>query len=214
MKEEIIEKIEKEAKKYFESAKGSHDFEHTERVLNLCIHIGKKEKADMDVLKIAAILHDIKRREQDDVLGEICHAELGAAEAENILGKYGFKKDFIEKVVHCIKTHRFRGKNIPETKEAKILYDADKLDSIGAVGIGKAFLFAGEVGAKLHNPGIDVEKTKEYSKEDTAYREFLVKLVKIKDKLTTKEGKRIAKERHKYMVGFFERLNKEVKGIS
>ena len=80
------------------------------------------------------------------------------------------------------------------------------------MGIGRAFLFAGEVGAKLHNSDIDVEKTKAYTREDTAYREFVVKLRKIKEKMLTREGKRIAKERHDYMVKFFERLDREVKG--
>lgn len=213
MKSKIIQKIEKEAKKFFVSSKGSHNFDHTERVLNLALHIGKKEKADLEVIAIASILHDIGRKEQDDKLGGVCHAEVGGTMARKILKKYNFKDDFVEAIVHCIESHRFRGNNIPKTKEAKILFDADKLDSIGAVGIGRDFLFAGEVGAKLHNPDVDIKKTKEYSEDDTAYREFLVKLIKVKDKIVTKEGKRIAQERHKYMVKFFERLNKEVRGV-
>jgi len=208
----IVPKIRKEAKAYFVGAKGSHGWDHTERVFNLAIHIGKKEKADLDILEVAAILHDIKRKEEDEKLGEICHAELASVEARKILGKYSLDEIFIKEVVHCIRTHRFRGNNIPESKEAKILFDADKLDSIGAVGIGRAFLFAGELGAKLHNPQKNHEKTEAYSKEDTAYREFSVKLSKIKDRMLTKEGKKLAKERHEFMVEFFDRLNKEVEG--
>lgn len=208
-----FEKIKKEAKRYLTKSKGSHDLEHTERVFNLAIHIGKKEKADLEILEIAAILHDIGRGVQNKKNRKLCHAELGAKIAEEILEKNNFQKDFIKAVIHCISTHRFRGKNIPETKEAKVLYDADKLDAIGAVGIGRAFLFAGEIGAKLHNSNVDIEKTREYSKDDTAYREFLVKLIKIRDKMLTKEGKRIAKERHEFMEKFFDRLNKEAKGV-
>lgn len=115
-------------------------------------------------------------------------------------------------MVHCIETHRFRGNNKPQTKEAKVLFDADKLDSIGAVGIGRAFQFAGEVGARLHNGGIDIKQTQSYSKEDTAYREFTVKLRKIKDRMLTEEGKRMAEERHRFMIAFFDRLNDEVEG--
>jgi uncharacterized protein len=118
----------------------------------------------------------------------------------------------IEKIIHCIETNRFRGNKKLKTKEAKVLFDADKLDAIGAIGIGRAFLFAGEIGAKLHDKNVDIKKTKEYTKNDTAYREYLVKLRKIKDRMFTKEGKRIAKERHKFMVNFFNRLNKEVEG--
>jgi uncharacterized protein len=118
----------------------------------------------------------------------------------------------MEGVIHCIQTHRFRKRVVPISKEAKILFDADKLDSIGAVGIGRAFLFAGEVGARLHNKDINLRKTKPYTKEDTAYREYLIKLRKIKDRIFTKEGKRIARERHRFMVEFFERLNRETDG--
>ncbi len=102
---------------------------------------------------------------------------------------------------------------MPKSLEAKILFDADKLDSIGAVGIGRAFLFAGEVGAKLHNGHQDLSKTVSYSREDTAYREFQVKLRKIKDRLLTPSGRKLAEGRHRFMVRFFERLDAEVKGI-
>lgn len=115
-------------------------------------------------------------------------------------------------MAHCIACHRFRDNNIPQTKEAKILFDADKLDSIGAVGIGRAFLFAGEIGARLHNKGVDLSKTQPYTKEDTAYREFVVKLKKVKARLLTKSGKALAQGRHNYMVDFFKRLNQEVAG--
>ncbi|MBW2554141.1 MAG: HD domain-containing protein, partial [Deltaproteobacteria bacterium] len=175
----VLVQIKKEAKRYFENAKGSHDWEHTERVCNLCMHIGKEEKADIEVLKLAAILHDIGREYQDKTNGRVCHAEKGALLARELLGKHAMDKERIDKVIHCIECHRFRGDRIPQSKEAKVLYDADKLDSIGAVGIGRAFLFAGEVGAQLHNIDVDVEKTEPYTKEDTAYREFMVKLKKV-----------------------------------
>jgi len=208
----LIKEIKKEVQKYFKDAKGSHDWSHTERVYRLALKIGKTEKADLEILKVAAISHDIGRKSQDEVNGKIDHAEIGAELARKILEKFNFKKEKIEKIIHCIETNRFRGNKKPESKEAKILFDADKLDAIGATGIGRAFLFAGEVGAKLHNKDVDIEKTKAYSKEDTAYREFMVKLRKIKERMFTKEGKRIARERHKFMVNFFNRLNKEVDG--
>jgi len=99
------------------------------------------------------------------------------------------------------------------SKEAKVLFDADKLDSIGAVGIGRAFWFAGHIGAKLHNgEHTGVEHTKAYTKDDTAYREFIVKLRKVKDLLFTAEGRRLAEERHGYMVSFFDRFCRESEG--
>jgi uncharacterized protein len=86
----------------------------------------------------------------------------------------------IEKILYMPYDTQVQGKNIPETIEAKVLFDADKLDSIGRCGIGRAFLFAGEVGATLHNPDITPEESESYSKNDTCYREYRVKLMKIK----------------------------------
>jgi len=202
----------KEVKSRYFTARKSHDWEHTERVHNLSMHIGKIEHANLEVLNIAAFLHDIGREIQDKSEGKHCHAEIGAVLAREILNKYEYPEEFIDKVIHCIETHRFRGKKIPDSLEAKILFDADKLDAIGAIGIGRAFVFAGEVGAKVHNKNVDIENTKPYSEEDTAYREFLVKLIKVKDRMITNEGKRIALNRHKFMIDFFERLNQEVDG--
>jgi uncharacterized protein len=213
MTDSPFEKIKKEAKGYFRHARGSHDWDHTERVFLLCLRIGQKEKANLQVLKLAAILHDIGRAEEDRSNGRICHGRKGAELAREILARHGLEERISNQIVHCIETHRFRGKRAPQSLEARILFDADKLDSIGAVGIGRAFLFAGEIGARLHNSKIDVRRTSPYTKNDTAYREFLVKLAKVKDRMFTGEGQRIARERHKFMVGFFDRLNRETAGL-
>lgn len=208
----LIKKIAKLAREYFKTAKGSHDFDHTLRVYQLCLHLGKKEKANLEILKIAALLHDIGREEEDSCRGKICHAAKGAVLAQKILQDLKVDSKKIDQVFHCIETHRFRGSKKPESKEAKILFDADKLDSIGAIGVARAFLFAGEIGAKLHEKDIIPEKIKQYSRSDSAYREYLVKLKKVKTRMLTKEGKRLAKVRHAYMQGFFERLNREISG--
>ncbi|MFP4605164.1 MAG: HD domain-containing protein [Bacteroidales bacterium] len=207
-----IQQIADIAKDHFTNAKGSHRWDHTLRVMNLSEHIGRLENADMEVVRISALLHDIGRTKEDKSNGAVDHAFEGAKMARDILQKFRISTEKLENIVHCIETHRFRGEKRPKTIEAKVLFDADKLDSIGAVGIGRAFLFAGEVGAKLHDENVDVKKTKPYTKDDTAYREYLVKLRKIKDRVLTDEGKRLAEERHKFMSGFFDRLNKEVRG--
>jgi uncharacterized protein len=208
----IIEQIKEIAMDLSSSNRGCHGFDHSERVYELCRHIGKREKADVEVLSIASYLHDIGRIDQDKSNGRICHAEAGAKKAREILANYNLSKEKINNIIHCIEVHRFRGSNKPKTLEAKILRDADKLDAIGAVGIGRVFFFASEVGAYLHNKDVDIKKTKPYTKEDTAYREFLVKLKFIKNEIITKEGKKIAKGRHQFMINFFNRINKEVTG--
>lgn len=210
---DIISIIRKEIEKSFSYENSAHDFDHTLRVYKLCEHIGKKEDANMTVLLLSALLHDIARHEQDKSKGVICHAKRGAEIAKEILEKNKVDKKIIDAVIHCISTHRFRKNEPPISKEAKILFDADKLDSIGAVGIGRSFMFAESVGAKLHNEkGIDIFSTLAYGPEDTAYREYMVKLRIVKDRPFTNEGKMIARGRHDFMVAFFERLNKEVDG--
>ena len=131
--------------------------------------------------------------------------------AHELLLSFGLDPDRADQIRRCILCHRYRNDHVPSTIEEKILYDADKLDSIGAVGIGRAFLFSGEVGARLHNPDIDINLTEAYGKEDTAYREYMVKLRYIHERMLTAEGNRMAEERHRFMVDFFDRLQKEVK---
>lgn len=200
------------AKKKIRDARGSHDWEHTLRVIRLCKHIGPIEKADMTVLLIAASLHDIGRCQQDKSNGQICHAEIGAEMAQAIISDLPLSEKEKSNITGCIRTHRFRGNHIPETIEAKILFDADKLDSIGAVGIARAYLFAGELGARLHNPENNIQNTKSYSRDDTGFREFKVKLCKIKDRILTLEGCRMAENRHDFMVTFFQRFIEEYNG--
>ncbi len=209
---EVFARIREEARTFFRGARGSHGWDHTKRVQTLCRRIGREEKADLAVLDLAALLHDIGRGEEDRTNGKTCHAQTGARLARGLLTRYGLDPGLIREVVHCIRTHRFRRRASPQTLEARILFDADKLDSIGAVGVGRAFLFAGEIGARFHDPDIVPSDTRPYTREDTAYREYLVKLRKIKDRMSTREGKRIAAERHRFMVEFFDRLNKETDG--
>jgi len=166
----------------------------------------------MDVLLAAAYLHDIGRGYQDESKGAVCHAEKGTRLAEPILEKLALSKAQKNNILHCIRSHRFRGSHNPMTPEARVLFDADKLDAIGAVGVARAFLFAGEVGARLHNAEEKVEDTDPYSVEDTGYREFKVKLSIIRDRMLTAEGRKLAEERHVVMVEFFKRFLEEYEG--
>jgi uncharacterized protein len=209
----LTEKIRHLADPYHDDMGGCHGPDHTDRVHKTALHLGRLMEARLDVLSASTLLHDIGRRYETRERGKICHAEKGAELARDILEKLDFAPSLIDEIVHCIEAHRYRGDKVPGTLEAKILYDADKLDSIGAVGIGRAFLFAGQMGAKLHNDSdVDILESKSYSKEDTAYREFKFKMSKIKDRMLTPEGKRLAEERHVFMEVFFERLERETKG--
>lgn len=209
---DLADQVKMEAQKLFRKASGSHDWDHTRRVVALCEQIGRIEKADLRVLRIAAYLHDIGRCRQDNTSGDSCHAREGARMAADILDGLPLSGDETENVVHSIRAHRFRENHTPATLEAKVLFDADKLDAIGAVGVARAYLFAGEVGARLHNPDIDVTAAPAYSENDTGYREYLVKLRHVHSRMLTGEGRKLAGERHAFMEAFFKRFISEVEG--
>jgi uncharacterized protein len=208
----MLTTVEQMARQYFQGARGSHNWEHTLRVCRLCERIGTVEGVDMDVLLVAAYLHDIGRSFQDESHGAVCHAEKGAHLAGSILEQLALTADQKANVLHCIRSHRYRGRHSPQTPEARVLFDADKLDAIGAVGVARAFLFAGEVGARLHGGDANIEATEPYTIDDTGYREFKVKLCKIKDRILTREGQKLAVDRHRTMVEFFNRFLEEYEG--
>ncbi|MCF6175183.1 MAG: HD domain-containing protein [Victivallaceae bacterium] len=197
-----------------EHAPGCHDFSHTQRVMhNAEILLAANPNADGNAVRLAALLHDIARPEELQAKGKICHAKSGAEIARKLLCEYKFTDPvLIERVSNAILRHRFRRNNPPQTLEERIIYDADKLDSIGAVGIGRAFHFAGREGAKLHNSEEAAINSAAYSREDSAYREYLVKLRHISERMLTVAGRELAAERAAFMDQFFERLNHETFG--
>jgi uncharacterized protein len=199
------------AKRYFKGCRGSHGWDHVQRVVGLCKQLGRAEGAAVDILTTAALLHDIGRKQEDDSRGRRDHAKLGARLAGSLLREYSLTATERQRIVECIRTHRFRDGHDPVSIEAKVLYDADKIDSLGAVGVGRAFLFAGEVGARLVNER-RIADSSSYSREDTAYREYLVKLRKLPAKLCTVSGRRIARERARVMREFFRAFRKETAG--
>ncbi|NTU99359.1 HD domain-containing protein [Candidatus Falkowbacteria bacterium] len=217
-KREIINKIEEEARKYFIGASGCHDWTHVDRVRKLALSIGKKEKADLFILEVAALLHDIGRKTEMESKGLFCHAEKSAEAAGKLLKKYKFPQDVADNIVHSVLAHRYRNQHVPTTLEAKILFDADKLDSIGAIGVARDFLFAGNAGSNnlyTGNEKVAAKSGKDlsYTGEDSAILEYEIKLKFLKNKMLTKTGKAMALDRHNYMADFFKRFWQEVKAI-
>jgi len=198
--------------RHCEQEGGSHGPDHSERVYFMALAMGRIMNARLDILAAAALLHDIGRRYETKSKGRLCHAQKSAEMAVDILAELDFTTEYIEKVAHCIRSHRFRSNERPLSIEAEILFDADKLDSIGAIGIGRAFLFAGQIGAKLHDAEIDHTNTQSYSIEDTAYREFRVKMSRVRDQMLTPTGRELAEKRHAFMEVFFDELNREIYG--
>ncbi|WP_346939835.1 HD domain-containing protein [uncultured Clostridium sp.] len=202
----------------------AHNLDHVFRVYNLCLLIAKhEEEVDLEILIPSALLHDIARVEESkDKTGKLDHAILGSEISEDILRKLQYEEEKIQRIKHCIIAHRFRTGNEPNTVEAKILFDSDKLDAIGAIGIARTFMLSGQFGQRLtvNEPlneymecnTVENGRLKDVSKH-TPFIEYEVKFKKIPDKLYTKKAKEIGKERLKFMEEYFNRLQLEIEGI-
>lgn len=208
--DELFEKIKRRCEEFYKHS--HHDKFHVERVYNLALRIAKEEgpDIDLDVIKAAALLHDVARAMEDE--GKIDdHAIEGAKIAAKILKEVGFPDAKIEKVAYCIMMHRFKNNLKPETLEAQILQDADRLDMLGAIGIARVFNRGGWNNTPIYDPSIPPKK--EYDgKSLTSVNHIYEKILKIKDTINTKTGKKIAEERHKFVQQYLERLLKEWKG--
>ncbi len=191
-----------EAQKRFDGQDPAHDWQHNLRVMAMCERIGREEGADMEVLRLAALLHDIGRAEERQT-GE-CHAEISARLAGEWLSERSMTEAFISRVQSAILAHRFRKDRPPHTLEEKILFDADKLDSIGAIGVARVFAYTGVIGQPIQSDDPN---------QHTPYKEYTWKLQRIKDKLFTKIAHQIAEDRHRFMTTFFEQWEWEVTGI-
>lgn len=204
-----------EARSLYEGADPIHDFSHVLRVLALAERLAEMEGADREIVRAAVLLHDVSRPADSDLAltaaEETDHAVLAGREARRILA--GEDPAFVDAVVHAIEAHRFRNNIEPQTLEAKVLFDADKLDAIGAVGVARAFAYGGHLGQPLWGPVSEGYRPGQNNDEPhTAHHEFHVKLKHIKERLYTSGGRRLAEERHRFMVAFFEQMAAEVEG--
>jgi uncharacterized protein len=203
-----------QARRYYPDDDPAHDFGHVLRVLTLAERLGRQEGADLRVVRAAALLHDIARAADESVEveadAETDHALLAARRARRILA--GEDAAFVDAVAHAIEAHRFRNAVEPETVEAKVLFDADKLDAIGAVGVARAFAYGAVLGQPLWGEVSPGYVPGEGDEPHTAHHEFHVKLLAIKDRLYTESGRRLAEGRHRFMEDFFAQMAAEVDG--
>ena len=192
-------------------ADSAHDKEHVYRVLYSALQIAREEEhVDYDVLIAACLLHDIGRREQFDN-SALCHAQVGAEKAVHFLREHGFEEDFIQKVCHCIRTHRFRKATPPETVEAKILFDADKLDATGAIGVARTLMYKADMEEPLYRllpDGSISDGTEDIG--SSFFREYKFKLEKLYDRFYTHAGSRMAQSRRQIAAAYYEALYREV----
>ncbi len=204
----IFEKIRERSEEFFKLS--HHSKSHVERVYNLAVRIAKEENADLDIVKAAALLHDIARAMEDEGKVED-HATEGAKMARKVLEEVRFPKEKIDKVTYCIGVHRFKKGVKAESLEAKILQDADRLDIIGAIGIARVFNRGGWGNIPIYDPSIP-PKEKYDGKSLTSVNHLYEKILKAKATINTNTAKEIAEERHKFVEQFLERFLKEWKG--
>jgi uncharacterized protein len=192
----------------------AHDPEHVFRVLFHSLEIASRrtEKINYDVLIASCLLHDIGRKEQMKN-HKICHAKTGGVKAKKFLLKNNWTKKEAEHVNDCISSHRFRGNNYPETIEAKILFDSDKLDVVGCLGIARTLMYKGAVGENLYsvkdgkiNFGINKDD------DETFIKEYNVKLKNLYDKFYTEEAKKMAEEQKESAQLFYDSLVNQIIG--
>jgi uncharacterized protein len=199
------------ARHYYQGADAIHDFDHVLRVLTLAERIAQSEGADPEIVRTATLLHDVARGHGDRMATD--HAQAGAELARQLLA--GHPPDRVEAVAHAIAAHRFRTGPAPQTIEAKVLHDADKLDAIGAIGVARAFAYGGHEGQRLWAK-VPPAYTENWDNRHahTPVHEYVMKLSKIKDRLLTASARQLAEGRHQFMVAFFQQLDREVHGIS
>ena len=196
MKEnEFIKKISEEVKEILTHSSvqsAAHKWDHAWRVCGRATRMAKmlkSENIDIEALKISALLHDIDEpyNKKED------HVETSLRKAEQLLRKVNYPEKKTEKVLTIISEHSLEGSKIPSSIEAKILFDADKLEGSGAIGISRVFIFCGQNGLT------PAEAIEWYKKE----------IEKARPRMQTEIGKSIAKEEFKYVNSFFEKFKKE-----
>ena len=206
-----------QARAWYSQADPVHDFEHVLRVYRMAERLALAEGADLEIVRAAALLHDAQGSAPGgEAAHRANHHHSSADFAESFLKSEGWPEERIAAVLHCIRAHRFRYQSEPpQTLEARILFDADKLDVLGAIGAVRTVIYAVLDGKPVYGePSGHFLQTGEEEPGElhSSYHEFLFKLSKIKDRLFTPTARALAEARHAYLVDFYEELRAEMKG--
>lgn len=205
-----------EARVWYQQTDAVHNFDHILRVYNMAVRLAEAEGADLQIVRAAALLHDSRDSDPGSESGRLGHHQASATFAAAVLKEKGWEQERIEAVQHCILAHRFRNPaEKPKTLEAQIIFDADKLDALGAVGAARVIAYAALAGTPFYEKPSErfLETGKKEAREaHSAYHEHLFKLRKLRDRMHTPSARAIADERLRYLDEFFERLIAEWQG--
>ena len=208
-----------DARALYATGDAAHDFDHVLRVTRMAVRLALAEGANVTVVRLAALLHDVPVPPQtedaqnpDHATVRLSHHKAAAGYARRLLSERGLGTFEVENVVHCIEAHRFRDRSVqPQTIEAQCLYDADKLDAIGAIGIGRTFAYAGAHDHRLWTtPWQEIHEAPVNAVDYTPVHEFVFKLQRLQETLFTQSARAIGQARHDFMVRFFDQLDGEM----
>ncbi len=204
------------ARTWYAAADAVHDFEHVLRVYAMAERLAEAEGADLEIVRAAALLHDAEGAAPGEGSERANHHHASAGFAAQILTEEGWDPERIAAVQHCIRAHRYRDQSEPpQTLEAKVLFDADKLDVLGAIGVARVIAYAALDGNPFYFPPSRqfLQTGREAPGEPhSAYHEHLFKLRKVRERMFTTTARRIADERLRYLDEYFERLIAEWRG--
>jgi uncharacterized protein len=190
---------------------GAHDTQHVYRVLFTALDLAQDDpEADLDVLIAACLLHDVGREAQFRDRS-VCHARVGADMARAFLRGLGWPEARAGHAADCVRTHRYRGDDEPQSLEAKLLFDANKLDAAGAVGVARTLVYTGIVGRAIYAPE-DLAGDLPGRRTNSFVGEYRYKLQNVYDRLYTDRARNIANARRRAAVGFYESLMDELTG--
>lgn len=204
--EEIIQETQKYVQKTLKDDSSGHDWWHIYRVWKTARYIAKQENANLLVVELAALLHDIADWKFHN--GDL---SVGPRVARQWLDHLAVDSALISEVCEIIKSISFKGAEVSLEKltlEGQVVQDADRLDAIGAIGIGRTFAYGGYKGRAMHDPNISSELHQTFeaykNHQGTTINHFYEKLLLIKDRMNTQAGKKLAEERHLVMKIFLQ----------
>ena len=210
----IVDETLEYVKEFFKNDFSGHDYYHTLRVYNLSKHIARFEECNTKLVYLSALLHDV------DDYKLVGREEEPFHNAKSFLERHGVSDEEIEQVCHIISQVSFKGKDTitPETIEGKIVQDADRLDAIGAIGIGRTFAYGGNHNAPMHIPDMKYKENMSadeyYKHTGTTITHFYEKLLKLKDLMNTGTARNMAEHRHRFMKEFLKEFYDEWDGVA
>ncbi|HEY9869698.1 MAG TPA: HD domain-containing protein [Candidatus Obscuribacterales bacterium] len=211
---DIIRRTEEFVRARLASESSGHDWWHVHRVRNNALRIARAEQVDVFVVELAALLHDVADWKFHD--GDL---SAGPRVARQWLESLGVEPEIVLHVCEIIETVSFKGAGVAtrmSTREGMVVQDADRLDAIGAIGIGRTFAYGGHAGRPMHDPDVEPvlhDSFEQYKASNgPTINHFYEKLLLIKDRLNTQTARQLAKERHEFMEQFLDRFLAEWEG--